>query len=218
MRTYRNAVCKLREAFSHFAPEGNVRECLDELAHVVAGLVGAGTCTILILDGNEADSAPSIPAAALVAPYVAVLDDDAGTRLVAAIVSGGKVVGTIDVVRAGGFDDEAHGLFGLLVPLVAKSVEVIQLQTIVKSRFTQLSLARSNELAIREMMTGVMQHPNQMARILARSFYREMLNAGFTLNQILFAATEVISELSASLRKRGIRQDKSVAAMERTAA
>jgi hypothetical protein len=55
-------------------------------------------------------------------------------------------------------------------------------------------------------MSGVMQNPNQIARILARSFYREMLSAGFNLNQILFAATEVISELSATLKSRSMRQ------------
>jgi len=55
-------------------------------------------------------------------------------------------------------------------------------------------------------MAGVTHNPNQIARILARSFYREMLGAGFNLNQILFAATEVISELSSTIKVRGARQ------------
>lgn len=211
MRTHENAVCKLREEFAAFAPEGTTPECLDALSAIIVRIVGAHGCTILILEEGASASTPLLPAQALAAPYVAVVPDAAGAgeSLVSAIVSRGKIVGVINVARSGRFNQDELDIFSVLVPLVTKAIEISQLQTILKSRFTQLSIARSNESAIREMMTGVMQHPNQMARILARSFYREMLNAGFSLGQIIFAATEVISELSASLKKRSGRQEKS---------
>jgi hypothetical protein len=211
MRTHENAVCKIREEFAAFAPEGATPECLDALSAIIVRIVGAHGCTILILEEGTSASTPLLPAQALAAPYVAVVPDAAGAgeSLVSAIVSRGKIVGVINVARSGHFNQDELDIFSVLVPLVTKAIEVSQLQTILKSRFTQLSIARSNESAIREMMTGVMQHPNQMARILARSFYREMQNAGFTLNQIIFAATEVISELSSSLKKRSGRPEKS---------
>jgi hypothetical protein len=232
MKTNANAVCKLRDEFSRFAPEGSVQECLDELSEVIARIISAKGCTILILAEDEAGQAapadggglrplherlagsyPEIPAEAVVEPYLAVVRDvDGDTEsLISAIVSRGKVVGVIHACRSlqsGGFDESAQDLFSMLTPLVTKSIEVIQLQSILKSRFTQIAIARSDELTIKDLMTGVMQNPNQIARILARSFYREMLNAGFNLNQILFAATEVISELSSSLKKRSAKQKK----------
>jgi hypothetical protein len=214
MKMSENAVCKLRAEFSRFAPEGSVQECLDELSDIIARIISAKGCTILILAEDELaapGTLPVLPAEAVVEPYVAIVRDADGDTesMVSAIMSRGKIVGVIHVCRSlqsGGFDESDQDLFSILNPLVTKSIEVIQLQNILKSRFTQIAIARSNESAIKDLMAGVMQNPNQIARILARSFYREMLNAGFNLNQILFAATEVISELSASLKKRSARQ------------
>jgi hypothetical protein len=57
-------------------------------------------------------------------------------------------------------------------------------------------------------MNGIMQNPNQFARMLARAFYREMLHTGLSVNQIIFVATELISELSSSLKKRSVKHKK----------
>jgi hypothetical protein len=44
-----------------------------------------------------------------------------------------------------------------------------------------------------------------MARIVARSFYREMTIAGFSQSQIIKVASEIISELSVSVRRHSKR-------------
>ena len=48
---------------------------------------------------------------------------------------------------------------------------------------------------------------NRVAGMLARAFYREMRHCGFSPNQIIHAAGEIISELTSSLNrhKRRIR-------------
>jgi hypothetical protein len=222
-------VSRLRDELSRFAPEGNVQECLDELSEIIVRIIRANGCNILMLDGDIAQEAfhdgpkpirlrddvarkrLEIPAEAAEGSYVAVVRDmDEGTEsLVSAIVSRGKTVGAIYVRRSlqsGGFNEDDQHLFNIVAALVTKTIEVVQLQSLLKSRFTQIAIARSNELSIKDLMSGVMQNPNQIARILARSFYREMLSAGFNLNQILSAASEVISELSATLKSRSARQ------------
>jgi hypothetical protein len=68
-----------------------------------------------------------------------------------------------------------------------------------------LAIAQSNDSAVKQLMNGIMQNPNQFARMLARAFYREMLHTGLSVNQIIFVATELISELSSSLKKRSAR-------------
>jgi hypothetical protein len=101
------------------------------------------------------------------------------------------------------FTSEDLHLFTIITPLIAKTVQVIQLQNILNSRFAQNALMRSGQATIAQIVLSAAQNPNHVARLLAKSFYREMTNAGFDFNQILYAASEVISELTNSLRKHG---------------
>jgi hypothetical protein len=101
------------------------------------------------------------------------------------------------------FSSEDLHLFTIITPLIAKTVQVIQLQNILNSRFAQIALMRSGQATIAQIVLSAAQNPNHVARLLAKSFYREMTNAGFDFNQILYAASEVISELTNSLRKHG---------------
>jgi hypothetical protein len=43
--------------------------------------------------------------------------------------------------------------------------------------------------------------PDKVAKMLARGFYREMRHCGFTPNQVIHAAGEIISELTGSLNR-----------------
>jgi len=227
-------VSRLREEFSRFSPEGSMKECLDALSEVIARVLCAKGCSILILaecdlsqttldSGPQfgplpeplANQKPVIYAATVSEPSTAPdrAYDVHGTTesMVSAIVLQGKIVGVIHAslsLQPGGFKEEDLYLFSLLTPLVTKSIQVIQLQNILNSRFAQLAIAQSNESAIKELMNGMMQNPNQFARMLARAFYREMLHAGFSVNQIIFVATELISELSSSLKKRSAKHKK----------
>ena len=227
-------VSRLREEFSRFSPEGSMKECLDALSEMIARILCAKGCSILILaecdlSQTTLDSGPQFgPLPDLLAKhkpvvYAATVTEPAaapdrvydihGTTesMVSAIVLQGKIVGVIHAslsLEPGGFKEDDLHLFSLLTPLVTKSIQVIQLQNILNSRFAQLAIAQSSESAIKELMNGMMQNPNQFARILARAFYREMLHAGFSVNQIIFVATELISELSCSLKKRSAKHKK----------
>ncbi|MGF6903702.1 hypothetical protein [Paraburkholderia sp. GAS348] len=131
-------------------------------------------------------------------------DTRTGKRMFSAIVMHGKVIGVVRAYQPQHrhcFSADDLQLFAILTLVITKSIQVIQLQNILRSRFTQMALTRSGEKTIGEIVAESAQTPNQMARILAKSFYREMIGAGFNFNQIIFAASEVISELTDNMRK-----------------
>jgi len=233
------SISRLREEFSRFSPEGNMKECLDALSKMIARILCAKGCSILILaecdlsqttldSGPQFGPLPDLFAKQKPVIYAATVTEGSaapervydihGTTesMVSAIVLQGKIVGVIHAslsLDPGGFKEEDLYLFSLLTPLVTKSIQVIQLQNILNSRFAQLAIAQSNESAIKDLMSGMMNNPNQFARMLARAFYREMLHAGFGVNQIIFVATELISELSSSLKKRSAKHKKQTGEM-----
>jgi hypothetical protein len=53
-----------------------------------------------------------------------------------------------------------------------------------------------------------MQNPDQVAKILAKSFYKEMTRAGFGPSQIVNAASEIIEQLSGSLNRHSKRMER----------
>ena len=103
--------------------------------------------------------------------------------------------------------DDLH-LLDVVSLFVGKSVQVAQLQSVLNSRFAQIALAQEANHAIGAAMASVSENPNQLAKILAKSFFREMTKAGFSSTQIIHAATEIIGQLNASLGKLGKRVER----------
>jgi len=231
MRMRKSAISKLREGFAQLSTDGSMQECLSKLSELTAAIVGARDCIILLFDEAELAGAalpdeacfgplasrlsargkgvsPAIP---LEARSSAIGGDAGGHKesMVSAIVLHGRTVGVIHArgpLHQRDFSMDDLYSFNVVTPIVARSIQVNQLQNILKSRFAQLALSRMGEATTGNLTGGIVDHPNQIARLLARAFYREMLKAGFDFNQILFAATEVISELSTSLRKHSAKK------------
>jgi hypothetical protein len=132
------------------------------------------------------------------------IDANVHDTMFSTIVMQDKVIGVIQACQPQqrpSFNKEDLRLFGIFAHVVSKSIQIIQLQAILKSRFAQIALTRSGDKAISEMVSGPIYNSDHIARVLAKSFYKEMTRAGFNCNQIISAASEVISELSSSLRK-----------------
>lgn len=100
--------------------------------------------------------------------------------------------------------DDLH-LLDVVALFIGKSVQVAQLESVLNSRFAQLALAREPEAAIGSAIAQVSHNPNQLAKIVAKSFYREMTRAGFSSRQIIHAASEIIAQLNASIAKHSKR-------------
>lgn len=120
-----------------------------------------------------------------------------------------RIVGVVNVsshARGDVFTPADLNLLEVIALFIGKSIQAIQLQNILNSRFAQLALLHEAEKSLEPMGVGVaVQNPDQMAKILAKSFYKEMTRAGLGSNQIINAASEIISQLSGSLQRHNKR-------------
>lgn len=126
--------------------------------------------------------------------------------MLAPISAEGRVIGALTASCGsanGCFCEQDLALLQTMALFVGKAVQLRQLRSILTSRFTQLALAR--ELHGSVAITAY-QKPDQVARLLARSFYREMARAGFNSGQIVGAASEIIAQLNSSLARHSARE------------
>ena len=120
----------------------------------------------------------------------------------------GMVLGVININglrrRKSFTKDDLHAM-EIVAAFTGKIIQGQQLKRTLGSRFAQMSLGSG----MTAQKISDAQNPGRMAKILAKSFYREMAGAGFGPAQIIDAASEIISELSKSVNKhRGrIRRD-----------
>ncbi|MCB1905880.1 MAG: GAF domain-containing protein [Rhodocyclaceae bacterium] len=170
---------------------------LRELSGSAARVLAAERCVIVLPAADAADAAAPLPPAA----------DDASAAggLSTPIRFGGQAIGILHVGGARGrpgFDDEDRVLLELVAVYIGKSLQTLQLQRILQSRFAQSSLARDTTAPANPLAGGVPGFA-RMVRILARSFYRELRRAGFGTTEVIGATSQIIDELSADLRRDG---------------
>ncbi len=114
------------------------------------------------------------------------------------------VLGVINIngsKRMQPFDSDDLNAMVVIAAFTGRVIQVLQLQSTLNSRFAQMSLGERSEKDNKKNLINDAQNPEKMAKILAKSFYREMISAGFAPGQIINAASEIISELSINLRK-----------------
>ncbi|HSW65003.1 MAG TPA: GAF domain-containing protein [Dissulfurispiraceae bacterium] len=80
--------------------------------------------------------------------------------------------------------------------LIGKSLQAAQLQNLMKSRYLHFAISQESAPFIDGTLSLDGRNAQEMAKILSRTFYREMTKAGFGAEDILGAATEIISLLS----------------------
>ena len=100
----------------------------------------------------------------------------------------------------------------VLALLIGKMVQVVQLRAILCSRFAQIALANATQTALAGSLQPGNYNPAQVARILGKSFCREMAGAGFSIQQIINAASEIIAEVSRSVEKHKRRRRRAAGA------
>ena len=120
------------------------------------------------------------------------------------VLIGAKVVGVINLSnprdgRCFGGDDLA--LTSFMALLVGKSIQVVQLQNVLRSRFALMAISRETKSLVASKVTELYQDPARLARVAAKTFYREMTRAGLGTGHILNAATEIVGLLGENLKK-----------------
>ncbi len=192
---------RLRVATHHgHLPEAAYRESVG-LDEGIAGRVASSGRPLLIEDIRHSDFATK-----------ARRDVPVGGFVSAPISAGDHVIGVLNISqpqdgRTLGQQDLALATIVALV--VGKSIQVNQLQHLLRSNFIQLALAKETQNTPLGALNEITQNGGHMAKILAKTFFREMRDANFGTDHILSAATEIISLLSADLdsRRREERQD-----------
>ena len=104
-----------------------------------------------------------------------------------------RIAGVINISGRGGggsFKLADLDLLEVVALFIGKSIQVMQLQNILNSRFAQLALARETQKNLDVPMDAVLHDPDKIAKILAKSFYKEMARAGFGPSQIINAASD----------------------------
>lgn len=100
----------------------------------------------------------------------------------------------------------------LAAQLIARAIQVTRLERMLDARFAQNAFAREGAADACSVTALSAHDPDKVAKLLARSFYKELRHCGFSPNQIIHAAGEIISELTGSLNKHARRMERGVVA------
>ena len=118
------------------------------------------------------------------------------------------IVGVVNVsghMRGVAFSQADLTLLEVAALYIGKSIQATQLQNILNSRFAQLALLQEAGESLDGSLSAALQNPDQVAKILAKSFYREMTRIGLGQAQIIHAASEIIDQLSSNLQRHNKR-------------
>ena len=128
--------------------------------------------------------------------------DDARRSLICApILLGGKVIGVINIsspIDGRTFTRQDLELLNIFALFVGQSIHIVQLQSVLRSRFLQLSLALEEKEA-QSTDEPISPDPAHLAKIVAKTIFRELTDGGFSSSQILNVASGVIGLLNEEL-------------------
>lgn len=136
------------------------------------------------------------------------VDDPNKSMMSSPIRIEGKIAGVVNVsglTRKGTFNVADLHLLDVIALFIGKSVQVVQLQNILNSRFAQMALMQEMQSKLGSAPTTVYQNPDQVVKILAKSFFKEMTKAGFSSDQIVRAASEIIDHLCVNIQRHSKR-------------
>lgn len=123
----------------------------------------------------------------------------------------GKPAGVLNVsdpIDRATFTSADLGCMELVALLLGRIVQVARMARLLDSRLAQMAFALEGSTDATAVTTISAHEPDKVSRMLAKAFYREMRHCGFTPNQIIHAAGEIISQLTGSLNRAKQRLDR----------
>jgi len=130
--------------------------------------------------------------------------------MAAPIFIGPKVLGVINVntpTDERQYEDKDLFVLSTVALVVGKSIQVVQLQNLLKSRFAQIAMMQEAEGIVGNALVYGTCSPARMSKALGKAFYKEMHKAGFGDDHIISAATEVIDLLGRKIKRHQRRRD-----------
>jgi L-methionine (R)-S-oxide reductase len=167
----------------------------------IAGCVAASGQPLLITDVAHSEFAA-----------VARHSDTANPSLIASpIWLSDRVIGVMNVNNPSDnrcFHQADLNLLQVFARFVGKSIHVVQLQNLLNSRFLQHAVAAEARASGAASPVSINPDPAKLAKIVAKTVYRELTDAGFGPPDILRTATEVIHLFNQTLEKHKRRAER----------
>jgi len=141
-------------------------------------------------------------------------NDPRKSLLSSPITINGRIIGVVNIsghLQGRAFNMDDLSLLEVVALFIGKAIQVVQLQNILNSRFAQMAIVQEAKKNLGGALASAIQNPDQVAKILAKSFYKEMTRAGFGSSQIINAASEIIGQLSGSLNRHSKRMERETA-------
>lgn len=140
-------------------------------------------------------------------------DDPRKSLITSPITINQRIVGVVNVcghLRGDIFTEADLGLLEVVALFIGKSIQAVQLQSILNSRFAQMALMRESDKSVvaavnADSVSATVHNGDKIAKILAKSFYKEMARTGLAPSQIINAASEIIAQLNISLHRHNKR-------------
>jgi len=118
-----------------------------------------------------------------------------------------QVVGFLCLVRPSWSAGLEAELFAPLSEQIGFAIEAQQLRYLLSSHYVSAaSRDRGNNYPGPSVLRAV-QNPEKVAKMIAKSFYKDLRKAGFATNQILMVASEIIGNLNEALQKTKARTE-----------
>lgn len=179
------------QVFTHYGnlPQSVYQE-ITPLNEGIAGYVATTGEPLLI---EDITCSPFVEAARY-------LDETNKSFISAPIILGEQTIGVINVstpVEKTCFQEQDLEMLKLFAHFVGKSIHISQLQKILRSKFVEMAVIREESEILSE--GAISPNPSKLAKIVAKSFYRELTQAGFGPNQVIAIATEILDLLQRNL-------------------
>ena len=129
---------------------------------------------------------------------------DQDSFLACPIPLAGQPTGVLNVSGPTGrksFTSEDQDIAEFSAILIGRWIQMTRMDKLLDSRLAQMAFTLEGTMDAYTVTSLSAHEPDKVSRMLAKAFYREMRHCGFTPNQIIHAAGEIISELTTSLNK-----------------
>jgi GAF domain-containing protein len=198
-----NGGCYLRVVAHYGNLPPSAYEETTPLNQGIAGYVAATGESLLIRDITESQFVEA-------ARYL----NEPNKSLISAPISfRDKRIGVINVsnpVDRKSFNEQDLETLKIFALFIGKSLYIAQLQRILRSKFVEMAVARELGDIPSEGAIAISPNPTKLAKIVAKSFYRELTTAGFGPNQVIEIATEILELLQKNItrhKKRLFREE-----------
>ncbi len=138
-------------------------------------------------------------------------DADAEQKLIVPLKVDHQIVGYVCATPRARHKPVATEHLHALCETISRAIELTQLRQMLASRYAAAAAQKAArtefgaEHTLDACMLQTAQNPEYVAKIIARSFYKDLRKAGFAAKQILLIASEIIGHLGEAFHKTKIK-------------